>query len=639
MNSTLETQDPVPSSNAIKNTAAPASKSVASSRKISESLWSAFSRSDSQQGFFREVIDLLGMHLNAPFGRVVIETSQGNSTLSYKATDAAEVAWEKRCSGPLLDSRYRNLANARTYLDSKSNSRFAILACPISFTSDACQGSIAVVVAYTSREQMASQLQELQTVISMAATMALDVGKSTTKKSVDASGDPASASRAAGYRSLTEFAFAIVNNLKAKLGCESVSFGVVRKQHVKLLCMSGASFVDEKSTGTHQLEQVMDECLDANEICCLQNQQDRSPNFSSGYLLHRSWQGASGGAAVASIPLQIDGEIVAILSLRHVPGQTFSREQLEKVRELAAPLMPGALLLDRADRRLRDHAWTYTKQLIADRLETDTWTRRVIFGAILGLVFLIAFGKQTYYITVPSTIFPSDEREISTPFEGTIAEVFVRPGDSVTVGQKLVRIDTRLLLLELQQAKADRDSAEMESVQGISKSDPGSAAIARARADAAAILVQKIERKIQLSEIVAPSSGVILSGDLDKRIGESVPIGTPLLGFAPLDHWNVLLESPEFATSLLSLGQIGSFAAHAKPGVSLDLSIQHIQAAAETRDGKIVILTEASLASSSPDWIRSGMEGTSQVNVGRHPIWWVWVHRLVDRVRIQWWRF
>ncbi len=178
---------------------------------------------------------------------------------------------------------------------------------------------------------------------------------------------------------------------------------------------------------------------------------------------------------------------------------------------------------------------------------------------------IVLFGKQTYFLTVPCTIAPTNEREISAPFEGTIAEVLVKPGANVEKGQVLVKMDCRQLHLELQQAISDKASAEMEAIQGVSQGDPKKAAIARAKSESAAMLVRKIQHRMEASEIRAPSKGVILSGDLDKRIGEAVPIGAPLMVFAPLDQWKVVLEAPEFATSLIQPGQPGTFSAHAKP--------------------------------------------------------------------------
>jgi hypothetical protein len=468
--------------------------------------------------------------------------------------------------------------------------------------------------------------------------MAVDVGAAPQKTSSAKSADTAAASRAAGYSSLTEFAFAVVNNLKAKLGCESVSFGIVRKQSVRLVSMSGTSQVDPSSLGTQQLQQVMEECVDAADICSVQVAKTGPEGISTGHILHKQWHSDSAGASVASIPLQVDDKIVAVLSLRHTPNQSFTAEQLEKVREIATPLIPGALLLDRADRKLLEHAKAAVVDWCIQQISHDTWIRRGVIGTLLAVFCIAMVGKQTYILTLPSSIMPADEREISSPFEGVIHETLVRAGDTVTAGQLLVRLDTRQLKLDLSKAKSDLHAASIESMQGATEGDLQKLAIGKAKADAAQSLARKIERNLELADVRAPCNGTILSGDLDKRIGESVPMGEPLLRFAAADKWKVVVEAPEFATTLIDLGQIGTFATNARPGVPLNLEVNHIHTSAEIREGKNVFVSEGTLHGEAPEWLRSGMQGTAKIDVGRHPIYWVWVHRIIDQIRLKLWR-
>jgi hypothetical protein len=608
------------------------------SKKTSESIWKAFTGSDNRQGFFSQVIKILGEHFNSPYAVLAIESSVGNQQLTHAVSDDAANAWSKRCNGLLLDTRYRNLASARAIAEAGSERIYAVLSCPLAVGTEGTIGSLCVVVASQDRSSYMAQLQELQAIVANAGTMAVDIGAVPQKTASAKAADTAAASRAAGYASLTEFAFAVANNLKAKLGCESVSFGIVRKNRVKLLSMSGTSQVDPSSLGTQQLQQVMEECVDAADICSIQLAKSGPEGISTGHILHKQWHGDSAGASVASIPLQVEEKIVAILSLRHTPGQSFTLEQLEKVRELATPLIPGALLLDRADRNLADHAKSAVIEWIINQLSQDTWTRRIAIGVALACLCLILVGKQTYMLTLPCTIAPADEREISAPFEGVIEATLVRPGDSVEEGQVLARLDTHQLKLDLNKAKADYHAANIESIQGASEGDLQKLAIGKAKADAAKSLAQKIERNLELSEVRAPCKGTILSGDLDKRIGESVPMGESLFRFAAADKWKIVIDSPEFATSLIDVGQKGTFATVARPLVPLNVEVNHLRTHAEVRDGKNVFLSEAVVGGEAPYWLRSGMQGTTRIDVGRHPIYWVWLHRVIDQVRLKLWK-
>ena len=608
------------------------------SKKTSEAIWKVFTSSDSRQGFFSQLIKILGEHFNSPFAVLAIESSVGNQQLTHSVSDEASNAWSKRCTGLLLDTRYRNLASARTIAESGSDRTFAILSCPLAIGTEGTVGAICIVVSSQDRNAYTAQLQELQAIVANAGTMAVDVGHAPQKTASAKSADTAAASRAAGYASLTEFAFAVANNLKAKLGCESVSFGIIRKNRVKLLSMSGTSHVDPSSLGTQLLQQVMEECVDAGDICSIQHAKSGPEGISTGHILHKQWHSDSAGASVASIPLQVDDKIVAILSLRHTPGQSFTSEQLEKVRELATPLIPGALLLDRADRNLVDHAKTAVIEWIFRQLSEDTWTRRIVMGVALASLCLVLVGKQTYMLTLPCTIAPADEREISSPFEGVIEATLVRAGDTVEEGQILARLDTRQLKLDLSKANADYHAASIESIQGANESDLQKLAIGKAKADAAKSLARKIERNLQLAEVRAPCKGTILSGDLDKRIGESVPMGESLFRFAAADKWKIVIDSPEFATALIDVGQQGNFATVARPAIQMQVEVDHLKTHAEVRDGKNVFLSEAKVSGDAPDWLRSGMQGTTRIDVGRHPIYWVWFHRMIDQVRLKLWK-
>jgi multidrug efflux pump subunit AcrA (membrane-fusion protein) len=340
----------------------------------------------------------------------------------------------------------------------------------------------------------------------------------------------------------------------------------------------------------------MEECVDAGDICSIQFAKNGPEGVSTGHILHKQWHSDSANASVASIPLQVDDKIVAILSLRHTPGQSFTPEQLEKVRELATPLIPGAMLLDRADRKLVDHAKSAAIEWIIQQLSQDTWVRRIGFGVALASLCLVILGKQTYMLTLPCTVAPADEREISAPFEGVIEATLVRAGDTVEEGQLLARLDTRQLRLDLNKANSDYHAASIESIQGASEGDLQKLAIGRAKADAAKSLAQKIERNLQLAEVRAPCKGTILTGDLDKRIGESVPMGESLFRFAAADKWKIVIDSPEFATSLIDVGQKGNFATVARPLVPLNVEVDHLRTHAEVRDGKNVFLSEANLS-------------------------------------------
>ena len=633
-----------PHTGAVENNARPtqttgqAPSAEKSAQAISESIWQIHSTAATRREFLQQVLKALGEHFNSPYGLMVIETNTGTQQIPYEPVADAVTILSKRCNGPLLDARYRQLAAARFFVDPLNKLTFAIFSCPLTVGGEGVIGAVSLIVPCEDKSETHARLQSLQTLIALVGTMAVDVGTKSTKIATAKGGDVSSASKVAGYQTLQEFAFAVTNNLKAKLGCESVSFGLVRGSRVKLLSVSGTSHVDPRSLGTQQLEQVMEECLDSGKICCFQNSSHNSESGESGHLLHRKLHADSSGAAVASIPLFVDDRCVAVLCLRQIPNQDFSLDQLDKVCELATPLMPGAMLLGRAERNLSEHVRTDTLHWIKQHLLADSWTRRFAIGLILGLGIYVLFGKQTYMLSLPCSIVPAQELQIASPFEGIIRETLVRSGDSVKAGQLLVRMDTRQLLLDKQKAASDLATAEIESMQGARDGDINQAAMGKSRADAARCQLEKIKNSLLLSDVRAPSDGTILSAELEKRIGETVPLGEPLIQFAPAQNWKIELEVPEFISALVSHGQPGTFAAISRPNAPIGCELRQVRTSAEVREGRNVFVVDAALTEPAPTWLRSGMEGAARIDVGRHAVWWVWIHRAIDSIRVYAWK-
>lgn len=632
-----------PHSGAVENNARPtqpigqAPSAEKSAQAISESIWQIYSTAGTRREFLQQVLRALGEHFNSPYGLMVTESNTGTQQIAYEPVADAVSVLSKRCNGPLLDARYRQLAAARFFVDPVNKLTFSIFSCPLSVGGEGVIGAISLIVPCEDKSETHARLQSLQTLIALTGTMAVDVGTKSAKTAAKA-GDVSSASKVAGYQTLQEFAFAVTNNLKAKLGCESVSFGLVRGSRVKLLCVSGTSHVDPRSLGTQQLEQVMEECLDSGKICCFQNSSHNSESGESGHLLHRKFHTDSSGAAVASIPLFVDDCCVAVLCLRQTPNQDFSPEQLDKVCELATPLMPGAMLLGRAERNLSEHVRTDTLHWMKQHLLTDSWTRRLTMGLILATGIFVLFGKQTYMLSLPCSIVPAQELQIASPFEGIIRETLVRSGDTVIAGQLLVRMDTQQLLLDKQKAISDLATAEIESMQGARDGDINLAAMGKSRADAARCQLDKIKHSIFMSDVRAPSDGTILSAELEKRIGETVPLGEPLIQFAPAQHWKIQLEVPEFISALVAQGQSGTFAAISRPNSPIGCELSQVRTTAEVREGRNVFVVDAALTGPPPTWLRSGMDGAARIDVGRHAVWWVWIHRAIDSIRVYSWK-
>ncbi len=634
---TTTTAGPIPAKGATPPTAVEISV-----QSTCAELCDAHTSSTNRYDFFERSLKILAKHFQAPLVMMGLDSGSGTQNLMHRESEAAAMAWSRHCDGLALEARYRKLSKAKFYKSEGVEVPLAVLAVPLQIDGQGLSGSVALVAAIADKMAAECQLSTLQTLVSMIGSLSNRLQSTTTKpaaeKPASATADHAAVSKAAGYSSMSQFAFAIVNNLKGKLNCDAVCLGLVKNNSARLYCISDLSQVAPRSAGTRMIEQVMDECLDAGEVLCYQKEAETTQEKESantGHLLHRRWSAESGGAPVASIPLAVDGKTVAVLSIRASDIKPFAADQLKKIQELAAPLMPGLLLLQRADRTCTQHMKAAAYEQLNRWVLTSGWGVRCGLVLACGLFAFCLFGKQTYWLSVPCELTPSQERHVAAPFEGTIESVLVRPGETVTKGTVLVRMDTRQLVLDKERAMADLRTAELELRQAAAKNDIAVAAQAQTRATAARSQLNKVDRYIRQSEIIAPQDGVIVSGDLQPRVGEVVPLGEPLLRIAPVGHWKLKLRAPEFAATLLDSGQSGTFATLARPDAKFNCKVEFLYGEAEVFEGKNIVTAEASLGETPPAWARAGMDGHARIDVGEHPVWWVWSHRVIDTTRIQ----
>ena len=94
-------------------------------------------------------------------------------------------------------------------------------------------------------------------------------------------------------------------------------------------------------------------------------------------------------------------------------------------------------------------------------------------------------GTITSSVSSTGTVSPLTQAKLSFSGSGTVTEVDVRVGDSVTKGQTLAKLDTTSLALQVSQAKAGVSSAEAKLATVKAGSTPQDLNAAQIALDAA----------------------------------------------------------------------------------------------------------------------------------------------------------
>ncbi len=309
----------------------------------------------------------------------------------------------------------------------------------------------------------------------------------------------------------------------------------------------------------------------------------------------------------------------AALVVSFAPGQAVPEE-------LGARLLPVASLLGalpaasrRAGMRVR-HRWLAGG------------------AAALAVIGLLAVLPCAAVVGAPVVLQPERAQVVTAPFDGLLDASTSQPGDQVTAGvTQLARLATRELELELSAARARAANDRREAAVARAAGQPAQDQIALLSARRAEAQVALLEYRLRLSDIRAPSDGVIIAGDLRRSLGQPLTRGQVLFEIAlpgPLRAEILVLD--EHAPAVRQ-GQIVRFSTAAEPGRVREAMVERIRPMAEPLQGRNIFRVIARLEPGEAADLRPGMEGWALIETGE-TTWLGWLlHDPVRWVRRQFW--
>lgn len=618
-----------------KPTSPPAGDGTAERNAYAELM--ALTRSGhSRHSYYSDVLRIVANALASPCAAVSVRHASEVIEHEFLSDQENALFWMPGVQHFLTESLAKSGSRARL-LDSKDGeSKVALLGATLFDSSQEPIGALALIVGRDGSLDAARKLMYLEALACFASYSGRTEPAQRNRPS--ASGD---ATQAMAYASKCdtpeEFAFSVTNNLRNKLGCEQAALGMAVRGRIKILSISGLDHVAEQSTGVRALQAAMEECLDGDRIMVSADENAWSDdNAGSRFRLHQQWRVAVNGDAVASIPLHARGKTVAVLSLRREADRPFTQDQIEQIRTQVEPFASALLLLGDANRGLLRHGADDVTAATTNLMSAGRTGRKILILLLITATAWIAFGTVDYDLTVPCVIKPKESRHITAPFDAVLAGTNVFQGDLVKQGDVLCRFDKSDLEQSWTELNAELNIYEREKDQSMAEDDPVGFQLASANQKLSLARLNIIETRIKRCTVRSPIDGVLVTGDLRKRIGSVVEMGDPLFEIAPPHGLIVELAVPESDAEDLAVGLTGTFAPSARPEQTRSLRVLRILPRTEIRERGNACIVEAA-TNLEEGWLRPGMEGVARIHVGRRPVWWVGIHRIVDYLRLKLW--
>jgi biotin carboxyl carrier protein len=427
-------------------------------------------------------------------------------------------------------------------------------------------------------------------------------------------------------------ALALCNSVATRFACDRVSLGWVEGPNLKLKSISRTEKFNRQMAAAQALEIAMEEAVDQNADLVFPASPD-SPHISRD---HAKFSEGQGVANVASFPVRLGERPVACITCER-QDRAFIDQELQQLRltvDLAARRLAD---LQRHDRWFGARWATRTKELFAAAVGPQhTWakvTGLLVLAAILALVFV----RLPYRVEANFIVRTDDLAYLSSPFDGYLNEVLMRPGDSVTNGQVLLRLDTKDLLLEEGNALADIVRYQREMEKARASRALSEMRIAEAMGQQAQARLDLVRHRLEQAAIRAPFDGVVVEGDLRDRLGAPVKQGDALVRVAKLKSLFVQVDVPERDIHELTGKDTGEIAFFSQPRLKFPVSITTLEPAAMAKESGNVFQARCTLQLPPEAWFRPGMSGVAKIDVGPRRLIWILTHRTIDFLRIYFW--
>lgn len=251
-------------------------------------------------------------------------------------------------------------------------------------------------------------------------------------------------------------------------------------------------------------------------------------------------------------------------------------------------------------------------------------------GAVMVLV-IAALIPVPYRIACTARVEPIRQRIVAAPFEATLLECLVQPGDSVTAEQLLVVLDGRPLRLEMESLQADLQRASKQYDTALATGRIADAQLANLERRQLQGRIELLEQRLAGLEVHSPIAGVVVSGDLRQSVGSPVEMGKALLEIAPLRRMTMEVELPEREIHYVGAGAAARVRLNAAATVPIDGELQRVFPAAEVRDERNVFVGQWEVENAEGR-LRPGMRGTAVVYGPRRPLVWPLMRRGIELV-------
>lgn len=433
---------------------------------------------------------------------------------------------------------------------------------------------------------------------------------------------------------------AFANEVGNLFRCHRVSIGLARKSSIRVAAVSHGSGAIGNSEAFAEIEAAMEEAMDQASPVLY----PPAKNAPARIVLAHAALAKSTPGSILTVPLVVGDEVVGAITLEGPAEAGFNDDEQALLEHLIALLAPLLILKKRAE----ESAWQRSRSEMArlwGQFRAPGVNRvKLVAGGLAAVLLLMTAVPVPHRVTAPARVEGEVQRVLASPGDGFLQQVYARPGDEVRQDQPLVELAQQDLLLEERKWQSEMAQHEKAFGGAMSKGDRTQLAVSMARMHEAQAQLSLVQQHLARSSLVAPFDGIVTEGELAQSLGSPVKKGQVLMTVAPRGRYRIVVEVDESDIAHVHPGQEGSLAPTARPGDGQAFVVSRITPVATTIETRNVFEVEGRIeerraAAADSESLRPGMKGVAKIQVGYRSLGWIFLHRPVNWLRLNFWRW
>lgn len=243
---------------------------------------------------------------------------------------------------------------------------------------------------------------------------------------------------------------------------------------------------------------------------------------------------------------------------------------------------------------------------------------------VVGFLLLGLFFPVRQYVLAEAEVIPKHPNLVRAPLEGVVESFYIKPNETVQIGQKLFSLDKTELRSRLEVAKEKRDSAQTDYLQTTQEAmlDPTvkfKLAGLKSKWEQESEEVDYVRTLLRRCDVTATIPGVTVFDDPNDWLGKPVKQGEKILAVADPKEVELEIRLPMEDLLALKPGAEVQFFSNIKPHQPLEAKLSYFSYRASPTPSEVMAYRLKAEFTESDEIPRLGYHGTAKLYGERRP--------------------